>query len=287
MARIRPRDIVLAMPELASPPEVYQRLTELLSRPDWTVARIAELLRAEPAIAARTLRLANSPVYGMPREIATVEDAVTVVGLAELRNLVLVTTVIENFTGIPTDVMSVRRFWERALRCAVASSLLAALHPVLDQRRLFLCGLLHDIGSLVCCLVLPEQSREALLHAPRIEPGALPPSVERTLTGDACATVSAALLDLWRLHGAVITTILWHPHPAAAPAEQVAAATVCLGLQLAVASEQGETDAFAAVSSDDPLWTLAAVHSLDPAVLMHDLDGGTREIHSAFYRGGR
>lgn len=283
--RLPPRDIVLALPELASPPEVYQQLTRVLDRPDWNVGHVGEILRADPGIAARTLRLANSPLYGMPREIGTVEEAVTVIGIAELRNLVLVTTVIESFQGIPPDLLSLRQFWRRAVRCAVASSVLAVLNRALDRRRLFLAGLLHDVGSLVCCLMLPEAVREAALH--QQEPDGFPVSIERLLTGDRTAVVGATLLDHWRLPESVIGPVRWHPVPEEADGEIAAAAVVNLGVWLAVGSEAEESNAFAVVPREHPNWSLATLEEADAAMLMREIASGTEQMLAVFGAAGR
>ncbi len=284
--RLPPRDIVLALPELASPPEVYQQLNRILDRPDWNVGHVGEVLRADPAIAARTLRLANSPLYGMPREIGTVEEAVTIIGTAELRNLVLVTTIMESFHGIPADLLSLRAFWRRAVRCAVASSMLAVLNRGLDRRRLFLAGPLHDVGSLVCCLVLPEPAREAALHRGESDNG-FPVSIERLLTGDRTAVVGATLLDHWRLPNSVVEPVRWHPVPEEAGADSAAAALVNLGVWLAAGSEAEKADAFAVVPRDHMNWSLAAVDTPDPTSLMQEIASGTERMLSVFGVSGR
>jgi HD-like signal output (HDOD) protein len=280
MQRLPPRDIVLALPELASPPEVYQRLVRVLDRPDWTVAHLSEVLSADAGIAARTLRLANSPLYGMPREIGTLDEAVTVIGIAELRNLVLLTTVIESFHGIPAGLVSLRKFWRRAVRCGVAASLLAGRLGDADRRCMFLAGLLHDVGSLVCCLVLPEPAREAALHLP--EGDGFPVSIERLITGDRTAVVGAILLHHWRLPENLIAPVRWHPVPSEAGDHARSAAVVNLAVWLASASEAGVTDPFSVVPREHPHWSLAALDDSDVGGLMTEIAGGTEQMLAAF-----
>lgn len=254
------RDIARALPSLASPPIVYQRLTALLERPDWTTGRVAEIVEADPGLTARVLRLANSPVYWVPRQVYSIEDAVQIIGLTELRNLVLVTTVIENFRGIPSDLLSLRHFWLRAVHCASAASALAEADRPADTRALFVAGLLHDVGSIVCCQVVPEQVRAALVHG-RDDGDEPPPSVECRVTGQRTAAVGAALLDQWRLPAPIVDAVAWHPDPAGEGGRN--AATIHLAMHFAWALDQSGRDAEALVSVEHPAWTLA---ELDPQV---------------------
>lgn len=253
-------DIARALPSLASPPVVYQRLTGLLERPDWTTARVAEIVEHDPGLTARVLRLANSPVYWVPRQVYSIQDAVQIIGLTELRNLVLVTTVVDNFRGIPPDLLSLRRFWLRAVKCAGAASALVEGRRARDSRGLFVAGLLHDVGSVVCCQVVPEQVRSLTLHGAQdgVEP---PVSVERRVTGQAIAAVGGALLEQWRLPAPIVSAVSLHPEPAADGGAD--AATVHLAMRFAWALEQDVHDPRTLVAADLPAWRQA---ELDPGI---------------------
>lgn len=252
------RDCALALRDLPSPPAVYAELTRLLDQRGWTVDHIADVLSADPGVTARTLRLANSPAYGLMRSVDTLQQAVSLLGLAELRQLVLATTVMERFRQIPATLLTPAVFRRRAVRAAVIARGLCDAGAAGQARRAFIGGLLHDVGSLVACLVLPERSQQVLqLHTP--DPAAtLPFSVERAVIGSEANELGAALLTHWRMPEALCEAIRRLPDPASGGPEVADAALFQLAARLAAMTE-GET--IAAVADDDPLW---AVTGLDP-----------------------
>lgn len=274
-AALTPRDLVLTVRDLPSPPEAYFALSRVLDRPDWQTREVVAIVEQEPALTARILRLANSPYYGLGRQVAGVGEAVTLVGSEEVRNLVLVTTVLSGFSLLPSNALSPEDFWRRALRVAIGARLLAAEGRCRRQAgELFVAGLLHDLGSLVVCLAAPELARQALLHG--WDDGEAPFSIERAALGCAEAAVGRELLRHWRLPLLLEQAVGFHPTPAAAGDHEAAAATVQLAVWLAVAVEEG-LDLDARLAPDHPLWRLAGV---DPAVTS-GLAPALRERHAA------
>ena len=103
--------LIMEIDKLVSLPDIYYRLEEALVDPGSTTDRIAELLRSDPDLCARMLRVANSAFYSFPTEIETVDRAISVIGLRQIRDLVLVTSVIKAFEGIPKDLVNMSTFW--------------------------------------------------------------------------------------------------------------------------------------------------------------------------------
>ena len=88
----------------------------------------------------------------------------------EVHDIVLSAAVAEAFEGIQTDVMNMQKFWQRSFYCAVMTKLLAQECEIAESDRLFVIGLLHDIGHLFMYLAIPEESQQAILKAEKIEP---------------------------------------------------------------------------------------------------------------------
>ena len=77
------------MDSLPSLPPVLLRLTEAIRDPNTSARQLASILLQDPALTARLLRLVNSPYYGFPRRIATVTDALTLLGFRPVQHLLL------------------------------------------------------------------------------------------------------------------------------------------------------------------------------------------------------
>jgi HD-like signal output (HDOD) protein len=180
------------------------RLKAVLDDPDYTVSDIEEVIGSDPAIATRLLRQVNSPYFGFSMQVETISRAVGMLGSQQVHDLVLATSVAQTFAGIPIEVMDMHAFWTRSVYCAAAARLLAAGCNMLDSERLFVAGLLRDIGHLVMYQSIPDECRTALLCA-RTE-GAPLHEVEHDLFGFDYARLGGALLQQWGLPNG-----LWEP----------------------------------------------------------------------------
>ncbi|MFB4204989.1 hypothetical protein KBTX_01529 [wastewater metagenome] len=268
-------DLVRTLHDLPSPPEVYRQLTVELDRPEWTPGRIARVIGVDAGVTARVLRMVNSPYYGVGREIATVEEAVMLLGAEEVRGLVLATSVVESFRGVPAELVNMDDFFRNSAHAAVAGARLAARSTVrMDPARAFLGGLLHDVGSVVVCLLLPEAARSALLHELHDSTDPLL-TIERAVMASDEAVVGSELLSEWHLPEAVAAAVRWHVHPERATAYDGQAAIVHLGSRVSIGLRGGVADIGAIVPETAPAWTLAG---LAP----QDCEGLTDEIENAY-----
>ena len=214
-------------------PEVYIRLKSILDEADYAMAEVAVLISHDPAITARLLRLVNSSLFGLRRKIETVSHAIAMLGVQQIHDIVLATAVTTAFDGISPAIMDMSLFWQRSVRCAVTARRLAASGDC-DRERLFVCGLLHDIGHRVLYQAMPGQAEQALIEArERRQPLY---QVERQLIGFDYATVGGTLIDQWGLSDQLRETTTWHVEPDRATSFPAETALIHLAALLAESS---------------------------------------------------
>ncbi len=206
--------IVKEITTLVTMPAVYYRILNLVENENSTAAEIGEIIAQDTSLTARLLRIANSAFYGFPSSIETVSRAITVIGLRELRDLVLATSAIEAFDHIPLDLANMTSFWNHSLYTGVCARILATRNKVLHSERLFVAGLLHDIGHLIMFLKLPKQLRNCMVQAGREDIDIQ--VAERRLLGFDHAELGSALLRYWKLPDSLIQTVQYHHEPALA-----------------------------------------------------------------------
>ena len=143
-------------------PAVYLRARAALQDPNASLAEAADVIACDPAMTARLLRIANSAFFGFAAPVQTVARAVNLLGTEQVHDLLLATSVSSVFAGVSRELVDMEVFWRRGVLCGVAARLLAARCNVLDSERLFVEGLLHDIGHLVLYRQLPAEAGEAL-----------------------------------------------------------------------------------------------------------------------------
>jgi len=211
-----PEALAQEVSSLFSLPEAALRVNELVDDPSASTRDIAAVIRLDAGLAAAVLKLANSAFYGMPSRVDSVDQAIALIGQNALRDLVLATSVVSTFKGIPGELVDMQTFWDNSTTCGVIARNLGQLCGVRESERLFLAGLLHGVGRLVFFARRPEQYREVLQVKDRGEAALV--AAERRVFGFGYAELGAALLRLWGLPEMLGTVVAHHLEPGAAPA---------------------------------------------------------------------
>jgi len=196
---------------LVSPPDICLRLFELIQAPMTGAKDIAAVVSVDPNLTARLLRLANSSFYNFTRKVDTISRAVMVIGTAELYQLVLSVSAVKTFTSIPNELVTMETFWRHSVYTGLLARALASRVNVLHPERLFVSGLMHDIGSLVLYHQRPDTMRDILLVAEGDEEVLFQAELE--LFRFSHASVAGYLMDQWQLPEELVEAVTWHHQP--------------------------------------------------------------------------
>ncbi|KPK40803.1 MAG: hypothetical protein AMJ69_00925 [Gammaproteobacteria bacterium SG8_47] len=224
---------------LYSLPDVYFRLKAVLDDPNSAMADVAAVIGQDPALTARLLRLANSAYFGNSRKIDSVSTAVSLVGTRQIHDLALATAVTDTFMGITNNIVGMHTFWRNSVFTATLARQLAHRCNVLDAERLFVAGLLADIGHLLMYQHDPVRTIQALAGAN----GAGEPlwQVERAIFGYDYAQVGAALFASWQLPPGLLETTRYHVTPSEAQQFPLETAIVHVAKGLTNVASAGST----------------------------------------------
>jgi len=197
--------------ELVSAPTTYAQLNSLMQQATTSVDDISDVINTDPALTTRLLKIVNSPFYGFPSQINTISRAITIVGTRELTQLVLATSVMNAFQGIPSSLMNMDEFWRHSLACAITAKLLAKKCKQPATEQFFISGLLHNIGCLVMYQSMPELAREAI-NASQFGQEIIY-QAEQRIFGFDHTEVGEALIKKWRLPESLIEPTRFHHSP--------------------------------------------------------------------------
>lgn len=203
--------LIAEIDKLVSLPDIYYRLEEAIVDPGSTTDRIAELLRCDPDLCARMLRMGNSAFYSFPTKIETIERAVSVIGLRQIRELVLATSVVRAFEGIPTELVNMTTFWEHSVAVGIMARSLGEKAGIPKADSFYIPGLLHDIGRLVMYLKLPGLTHELLVEREATSCSIF--QLERNLLGYSHTEIGARLLESWKLPQSIWEPVATHHNP--------------------------------------------------------------------------
>lgn len=214
-------DLVQGAVTLVSLPHVCIRINLMVDDPEYSAADIGAVVQQDASLTARLLKIANSSLYGYRARIDTISRAVTVIGQRELRDLVFAVSAVRTFNQIPVDLANMATFWRHSIFTGIVAKLLAQQCRVLHTERLFIAGLLHDLGQLLIFHKRPEDAQKALRRAVAMEePSYLS---ERSVIGFDHAAVGGALAALWEMPEALQSAIRFHHDPQSAPGSLEAA----------------------------------------------------------------
>jgi HD-like signal output (HDOD) protein len=202
------RKLITTSAGLATLPSAYMRLSKMLDDPTATADKLANVIRSDPALTARVLKVANSATLGHTRNIETISQAVVVIGTTRLRHVALAASVFGVFRGIPAQLLDMQSFWKHSIAVGLAAEGIGRRMRVSGTETLFISGLLHDIGLVVTCLKLPTQMSRALASAKAS--GRDLQLLERDEMGFDHGEVGAALLSNWDLASHAMVAMFHH-----------------------------------------------------------------------------
>jgi HD-like signal output (HDOD) protein len=143
-------------------PQVAQRVLACVRDPDYSVDELVGIVRTDPALTARILRLCNSAVFGLRAEANTVADAVAYLGTRNMIKLVLASCTAGHFRAVPSsDYADANTLWRHSFAIATTTQWLAKRAGYAAADTAFTLGILHDLGRLVLSQVAVEQAAPA------------------------------------------------------------------------------------------------------------------------------
>jgi HD-like signal output (HDOD) protein len=204
------RKVVGRIGKLPAMPKTYGRLQAALSQPNVTAGEVGDIVNADAAIASKVLQITNSAFFRLRKPMVRIKDAVTYLGFATIRNLVLSAEIFSQWNS-PLSSLGVdpEQLQNHAQLAAAACKSLAGGRASPDDA--WLAGLLHDIGYWVLVQECPDELKAALelsrsRHLPLVE-------CERLTTGASHAEIGAYLLGLWGLPYSIVEAVALHHAP--------------------------------------------------------------------------
>lgn len=155
------RDKVERINTLPTIPSVLKKLLGVIENPRVSLGEISNFISNDPALATKVLKMVNSPIYGFPGRISSVNQAVILLGLNVVKGLLLGVSVF--------DLMqkSMIGLWEHSIGCAVMARIIAKKRQFKEPEEVSAGGLLHDIGKVILILQFPDDYQEAMSEAER------------------------------------------------------------------------------------------------------------------------
>lgn len=183
-------------------PEVVRLLLEQVNDPTINFRQIAENVEKEQVISVKVLRLVNSAVYGLSRKIGSIQQALVIIGMDELKKLVIVSGMVSSIDEIPG--ISLDDFWLDNFRTATYAEWLANHTKLPDSQMIFTAGLISSLGRILIHL---DDLTTARAINKKVREGHTRPKSEREELGFTSQEICAELCKLWQFSDELTDTV--------------------------------------------------------------------------------
>lgn len=182
-------------------PEVVRILITQFNDPQTNFDDIAKNVEKEQVISLKVLRLVNSAHFGLSRKIGTIQEAVFMLGMNQLRTLVIASGMVGSIPKI--EGLDIKSFWTNSFNTATYAKWLAAESKVAPDLA-FTAGLISQLGNILIHMVTPSAAGEIDQH---VKGGRTRPDIERARLGFTSQEVCAELCRRWHFSTDLIDTV--------------------------------------------------------------------------------
>lgn len=204
--------------QLPALPLVLQEVMASFRNADVGSDVLARKIAHDQGLSARVLRVANSSFYGLPRQVGSVQDAVTVLGFDTVRSLVLSAGAMRAFPAVSEESFDRNAYWMRSFRVASYTNALAQCLGT-GRQLAFTAGMFHDVGQLVLDVCIPEQF--ALMLTQQKRSGLSLVEVEQAELGFDHAEIGAEMAVRWNFPPEIEHAIRYWRAPEREPFEPI------------------------------------------------------------------
>ncbi len=247
-------ELVLDASKLVTLPEIYSLINRTIEDPNCSISDIAKAISTDPSFTLRLLQIANSPLYQFSSSIESVEEAVSLIGTTQIRNLALSMSATSSFAGLQNTLISMENFWKHSLLCAISAKHLAGEMRRCEPDTLFTAGLLHDVGELIIFNQLPELARASLVLVMDGPEEIKINEAEKRVLGFDHAEIGHKLAEKLNLPQVIQECIAFHHQIKKAKAYPREVALIHIANTVAQMAELNSTDPFNSSPIDPAAW---------------------------------
>ncbi|MBC7405422.1 MAG: HDOD domain-containing protein [Cytophaga sp.] len=203
-------DVIREIKDLPTLPLVAQEMLSNLDDENTSLDLICEKVAMDQSLTAKTIKLANSSYYGANSKVVTLQQAVALLGVKNIKKLILMTTLTNSFPVSRCRNFNFEEYWRHSIATAICAELISRTLKMKHDFA-FTAGLLHDIGRLVLVTRFPIEYERVIAHRKQQDCYLL--DAERAVMGIDHVAVGLILAMQWKFSDAIQDAISGHHQP--------------------------------------------------------------------------
>jgi len=196
---------------LPSIPQIITEVSVLLDNDRTSAADLCKVISQDQGIVTKILAVANSPLYGLPRRVSTIEFAVVIIGFEHIKNILVALSLVEAFKSRTTPNWNQSGYWTHSLLTATAAKRIADDLRYPKSGEVFTAGLLHDLGLIVLQRYLNSEFKIILKKVHEEQFSFL--SAEEFVLNFTHQDIAEFLLEKWNFPPYISEAVLFHHTP--------------------------------------------------------------------------
>jgi putative nucleotidyltransferase with HDIG domain len=204
-------------------PKVAKLVAEMLQDPEVSAASLAEVIQYDQVITANVLKICNSAYFGLPRKVASLDEALVILGNESLKNIILTSSSARFYKGAVGEGYKLEQgdMWKHSVATGIMARELARQVPVVDGSSAFTAGLLHDIGKRFLSSFVADDFKAIMMKV--VQENCSFVDAEKALLGASHAELGGMILRQWEFPEEIERAVALHHDPDALDGEPLVA----------------------------------------------------------------
>jgi HD-like signal output (HDOD) protein len=212
---LKPTEIVARTGELPSLPHVATKVMKLVGEPDTSAKELQEAIITDQGMTAQILKIANSAMFGLRREVRTLTHAIMLLGFGTIRSIVMASATKGLFKSRRTTGLKEKLIWEKSIGAALIARGIAEQFNDIDKEEAFIGGLMHNIGKTIFNNKFSDDYNQVMAQA--YNEGCEIEIFERKQFGFDHAELGYCMLQQWNLSESLCLSVRHYLDPLDSP----------------------------------------------------------------------
>ena len=206
--------ILSSVYNVPSIPQVVMEVNNIIDDPKTSASILGRMISTDQGLVTKILTVANSPLHGIPRRVATIDFAIVVLGFNQVKNIVLALSMMESLKIIGDTKFDQKKYWLHSILTAAAAKKIADDLGYQASGEVFTAGLLHDLGIPIIYKFFNNEYKQIISSVSKEKISFL--EAEEKFLGLTHQEVGKFLIDRWNLPIAIADVINFHHKPSEA-----------------------------------------------------------------------
>lgn len=204
--------ILDSIQDIPTLPSIANKVIQAINDPQSNAKHIADIVKNDPALTARLLKVSNSAYYAGFSPCTSVQNAITRMGLMQIKRMVFSISILDAFDKYGAAGFNIKDFWKHSIAVAYNTRTIGKISRFRDNEELFTAGLLHDLGMLIIIKYMPEMF-DAIMKKMEISPEISFYDCERSDFPISHCEIGSWLSVRWQMSREIQSVIFNHHNP--------------------------------------------------------------------------